>query len=85
MAYYRCNMLDEHDQVIFPADIVAESLDAAVRHAFRIRETSNHGTSSSRRVYAFQVWSDSGPEFPEALPEQADGQPHLPGRHLVAC
>ena len=85
MVNYHCNMLDEHDKVIFPADIVAESLDAAVRHAFRIREESNHGTSPSRRVYAFEVWSDSGPEYPESLPEQADGQPHVPGGRLVAC
>ena len=59
MHSYRCNMLDEHGHVIFPADIVAKSLDAAVRHAFRIRETSNQGGSPSRRVHAFEVWSDN--------------------------
>lgn len=66
-------MLDEHGRVIFPADIVAETLAAAVRHAFRIRETSHHCASPSRCVYAFEVWSGNGLEHFEApLPRLAD-------------
>ena len=89
MVNFRCNMLDEHDKVMFPADIVAESLDAAVRHAFRIREESNHGTSPSRRVYAFEVWSDSGPELPEFVAGAGGRAASLTGRAfgclLAAC
>lgn len=62
MPSYHCNMLDDHGHVIFPADTVAESLDAAIRYASHIREVSNHGASSSQHVYAFEVWSDSGGE-----------------------
>jgi hypothetical protein len=67
MSYYRCNMLDEVGDTLFPADIVAETLDAAIRHAARILNISNQGPSPSRRVYAFEVWSDSGRLFPEPL------------------
>ncbi len=67
MPYYRCKMLDEDGATLFPADIVAETLDAAIRHAARILNTSNQGPSPSRRVYAFEVWSERGRLFPEPL------------------
>jgi hypothetical protein len=62
MPSYHCNMLDDHGHVIFPADTVAESLAAAIQYASHVREVSNQGASSSRHVYAFEVWSDSGGE-----------------------
>ena len=67
MPSYRCNMLDEDGNIIFPSDIVVESLAAAIQHAFHIRETSNQSTSPPRRIYAFEVWSDSGRQFPQTL------------------
>ena len=36
MQDYRCYFLDDHDHILFPAEISAEDLDAAKRHAFGI-------------------------------------------------
>jgi hypothetical protein len=57
MADYRCNMLDEHGDVLFPADVVAENLETALRHAFDVLNRTNKLSSTSRRVYALEVWS----------------------------
>jgi hypothetical protein len=65
MPSYRCNMLGENGDILFPADIVAESLAAALQHASKIRRMSNEGTSNSRQVYAFEVWSDNGRLYPQ--------------------
>jgi hypothetical protein len=65
MPSYRCNMLDEDGEILFPADIVAESLAGAIQHAAKIRQMNNEGTSYSRRVYSFEVWSDNGRLYPE--------------------
>ncbi|HZD45483.1 MAG TPA: hypothetical protein VE109_05330, partial [Acidobacteriaceae bacterium] len=62
---YRCNMLSENGDILFPADIVAESLAAAIQHASNIRRMSNEGTAYSRQVYAFKVWSDNGRLYPQ--------------------
>ena len=64
MPSYRCNMLGEDGDILFPADIVAGSLSAAIQHASRIRQMSNEGASYSRQVYAFEVWSDNGQLYP---------------------
>jgi hypothetical protein len=58
MLDYRCHMLNERGDVLFPADIIAETLDAAIRHAFNILHTRNEGASSSEQVYGFQVWRE---------------------------
>jgi hypothetical protein len=60
-------MSDEDGDILFPADIVAESLAGAIQHAAKIRQMSNEGTSCSRRVCAFEVWSDNGRLFPADL------------------
>jgi hypothetical protein len=36
MPDFRCNMLDQRGNVLFPADVVAEDLEAALRHAFDV-------------------------------------------------
>jgi len=36
MPEYRCNMLDRRGEVVFPADVVAEDLAAALQHAFEV-------------------------------------------------
>ena len=33
MPDFRCNMLDEHGHMLFPAEIAVENLDAAIQHA----------------------------------------------------
>ena len=45
MPDYRCNMLDQRGDVLFPADIVADDLEAALRHAFDVLRQTNQGTS----------------------------------------
>jgi hypothetical protein len=39
-------MLDEHGHMLFPAEIVAENLDAAIEHASAILQASNQSSSS---------------------------------------
>jgi hypothetical protein len=63
MPDYCCKMLDERGGVLFPSDIAAENLEAAIRHASDILRTSNQ-SASSRRVYAFEVWAGSSRLFP---------------------
>jgi hypothetical protein len=58
MLDYHCHMLNERGDVLFPADIIAETLDGAIRHAFCILQTSNERASSSERVYGFEVWRE---------------------------
>ena len=63
MPDFRCIMLDERGAILFPSDITAENLDAAILHASNILHTSNQ-CSSSRKVHAFEVWSGTSPLFP---------------------
>ena len=63
MADFHCKMLDERGGILLPADITAETLEAAIRHATDILRTSNQ-SSASRRVYAFEVWSGTSRLFP---------------------
>jgi hypothetical protein len=78
MPDYRCQMLDERGDVLFPADIVAETLDDALRHAFDILRMSNRASSASRQVYAFEVWAGSSRLFPEPLTAGRDA--HVPAK-----
>jgi hypothetical protein len=36
MQDFRCYFLDNHEHILFPAEISAEDLEAAKRHAFNI-------------------------------------------------
>jgi hypothetical protein len=63
MPDFRCHMLDERGDTLFPADLTADNLEAAIRHAFDILRTSNEH-SSSRHVYAVEVWSGTSRLFP---------------------
>jgi hypothetical protein len=58
MLEYHCHMLDEHGEILFPADLIAEALDAAIREAFRILHTNNEGAAPSERVCGFEVWRE---------------------------
>jgi hypothetical protein len=63
MPDFRCHMLDERGDTLFPADLTVETLEHAILHAFDILRTSNEH-SSSRHVYAFEVWSGTSRLFP---------------------
>jgi hypothetical protein len=62
MPDFRCDMLDESGHTLFPAEIVAQDLEAAIRHATDILHMSND--SSSRYVYSFEVWTRTSRLFP---------------------
>jgi hypothetical protein len=66
MPDFRCHMLDERGDVLFPADLTVDTLDAAILYAFDILRTSNE-RSSSRYVYAVEVWSGTNRLFPPQL------------------
>jgi hypothetical protein len=66
MPDFRCHMLDEHGKTLFPADLTVDTLEAAILHAFDILRTSNEH-SSSRHVYAVEVWSGTSRLFPPPL------------------
>ena len=61
MPGYRCNMLDQRGDVLFPADIVAE--DLAIVCSTNVLRQSNQGTALSKRVYAVEVWADTDELF----------------------
>ena len=63
MPDFRCNMLDEHGHMLFPAEIVAENLDAAIQHASVILRASNQ-SSSSRRILFIRSLGRQGPTVP---------------------
>jgi hypothetical protein len=69
MPDFRCHMLDERGDTLFPADLTVDSLDAAIRHAFDILRTSNEH-SSSRHVYSVEVWSGQSRLFPRQVDAQ---------------
>jgi hypothetical protein len=63
MPDFRCKMLDERGGILFSEDIAADTLDGAIRHASNVLHKSNQ-PSSSRRVYAFEVWCGTSRLFP---------------------
>ncbi len=67
MPGYRCNMLDQRGDVLFPADVVAEDLEAALRHAFDVLRQTNQHAPLSRRVYALEVWAGPSKLFTREL------------------
>jgi hypothetical protein len=66
MLDFNCKMLDEQDGILFSADFVAGTVEDAIRHASQVLRTCNQ-SSSSRCVYAFEVWSDASRLFPPPL------------------
>jgi hypothetical protein len=69
MPDFRCHMLDERGDVLFPADLTVDTVEAAILHAFDILRTSNEH-SSSRHVYAVEVWSGTSRLFPPEMHEK---------------
>ena len=66
MPQYRCNMLDQRGDVLFPANVVADDLESALRHAFEVLRT-NKPSSPSRQVYALEVWAGTDKLFRREL------------------
>ena len=66
MLDFRCKMLDERGSTLFCEDIVADNLEGAILHSSNVLHTSNQ-FSLSRRVFAFEVWSDASRLFPPPL------------------
>jgi hypothetical protein len=63
---FRCNMLDDDGEILFPADIVAETLSIAVQYAFDNIRRFNAvavAVAVAKRAYAFEVWTDEGTVF----------------------
>jgi hypothetical protein len=65
MLDFNCKMLMS-GAVSLSSNFVAETVEDAIRHASQVLRTSNL-SSSSRRVYAFEVWSDASRLFPPPL------------------
>ena len=63
MPDFQCKMLDERGGTLFSEGIIADTLEGAILHASNVLHTSNQ-SSSSRRVYAFEVWSGTSRLFP---------------------
>ena len=59
---FRCNMLDDDGEILFPADIVAETLFIAIQCAFDNIRRFNV-VAVAKRAYAFEVWTDEGTVF----------------------
>jgi hypothetical protein len=56
---FRCQMLGRQGDILFPTDIVAETMDIAIQQAFQIRQERNEAAAAAaERVYAFRVWHD---------------------------
>ncbi len=66
MPDFQCKMLDERGGTLFSEDIIADTLEGAILHASNVLHTGNQ-SSSSRRVYAFEVWSGTSRLFPLPL------------------
>jgi hypothetical protein len=66
MPDYCCKMLNERGVIDSSVDITAQNLEAAIGQASALFHTSNH-SSSSRRVYSFEVWSSTSRLFPPEL------------------
>jgi hypothetical protein len=66
MPDFCCKMLDERGAIDSSVDITATNLDAAIGQASALLHTSNQ-SSSSRRVYSFEVWSSTSRLFPTEL------------------
>ena len=66
MPEFRCNMLDQRGDVLFPTDVVADDLEAALRHAISMLRT-NQPASPLQRVYALEVWAGTNKLFRREL------------------
>jgi hypothetical protein len=64
MANFRCYFIDGNGQVIFPADIDADDLDAAKHFAFDILCAED--TVRSSVVHGLEIWQGRTRLYPES-------------------
>ena len=79
MPEYRCDFLDKNGHILFPAEIYAEDLEAAKRHAFGIlNEKDDHG-SRSRLIHptSIEIWEGDLRKFPTVEPGPVRQSPKL--------
>jgi hypothetical protein len=66
MPDFCCKMLDEYGSVLFSEDVSVETVGGAIQRASEVLHASNR-SRSSRRVFAFEVWSATSRLFPPPL------------------
>jgi hypothetical protein len=54
MPGFRCFFMDERDDIVFPAEITADDLEIAKRHAFGVLE--ERAEEFSRPITALEIW-----------------------------
>jgi hypothetical protein len=54
MQDFRCYFLDNHDHILFPAEISADDLEAAKRHAFGI--VQDQPEKHSAMPTSIEIW-----------------------------
>jgi hypothetical protein len=65
MPDFRCYMFNVEGEILFGVNLVAETLDAALRRGFELLRTKNRNRPSSRMICTFEVWSGSDRLFPQ--------------------
>jgi hypothetical protein len=76
MPEYRAYVLDEHDHILFPIEIVEEDLSAAVHLGLEVLHSAQRGELYSGAQY-IELWQGAKRVFP---PQKPDAQPHSEGR-----
>jgi hypothetical protein len=54
MPYFRCFFMDGRDHILFPAEITADDLEGAKRHAFGVLEEKID--ESNQPIEALEIW-----------------------------
>jgi hypothetical protein len=75
MESFRCYFLDNHDHILFPANIVAEDLEAAKRRALVLMHEPREKYSSMPT--AIEIWQGAARLFPS--PTRAEAQLKIGG------
>jgi hypothetical protein len=73
MPDFHCYMFNVEGEILFGVNIVAETLDAALRRAFEVLRTKNQNRPSSRMISTCEVWSGSNRLFPQRLDAMPTG------------
>jgi hypothetical protein len=70
MPDYRCYFLDKNGLALFPAEIFAEDLEAAMRHAFDILNEKDDRASRSALIHPtnIEIWEGDLRKFPAERP-----------------
>ena len=61
MPFFRCVFVDEFGHTVFPADITADNLETAKRHAFVILE--NPASDARQPLQSIEIWQGGAMVF----------------------